>query len=127
MYHPVFGHLHVKEQRTANFTYDVHGNLIHFDSPYGAENDEFYLYDRGHRVATFRPNGSYQQTYYLYGQKTDELLAIDNGGATYWAMTDYLGTVHVDQAALAGKEGRSGLPIESVKRLCCDGHAVVIT
>jgi len=40
---------------------------------------------------------------------------------------NYLVTVHVDQAALAGKGGRSGLPIESVKRLCCDGHAVVIT
>lgn len=40
---------------------------------------------------------------------------------------NYLVTVHVDQSALAGKEGRSGLPIESVKRLCCDSHAVVIT
>jgi hypothetical protein len=36
-------------------------------------------------------------------------------------------TVHVDQSALAGAEGRAGLPIESVKRLCCDGRAVVIT
>ena len=40
---------------------------------------------------------------------------------------NYLVTIHVDQSALAGKEGRSGLPIESVKRLCCDGPAVVIT
>jgi len=40
---------------------------------------------------------------------------------------NYLVTVHVDQTALAGGEGRSALPIESVKRLCCDGHAVVIT
>jgi hypothetical protein len=40
---------------------------------------------------------------------------------------NYLVTVHVDQSALAGGEGRSALPIESVKRLCCDGHAVVIT
>jgi len=40
---------------------------------------------------------------------------------------NYLVTIHVDQSALAGNEGRSALPIESVKRLCCDSHAVVIT
>ena len=43
------------------------------------------------------------------------------------ANDNYLVTVHVDQSALAGREGRSALPIESVKRLCCDSHAVVIT
>ena len=40
---------------------------------------------------------------------------------------NYLVTVHVDQSALAGKNGRSALPIESVRRLCCDGQAVVLT
>jgi len=39
---------------------------------------------------------------------------------------DYLVTIHVDQSALTNGNGRSSLPIESVKRLCCDGHAVVI-
>ncbi|MCH8944599.1 MAG: DUF222 domain-containing protein [Proteobacteria bacterium] len=39
---------------------------------------------------------------------------------------DYLVTIHVDQSALTTGQGRSSLPIESVKRLCCDGHAVVI-
>ncbi len=39
----------------------------------------------------------------------------------------YLVTIHVEQSALAGNEGRSALPIESVKRLCCDSQAVVIT
>ncbi len=39
---------------------------------------------------------------------------------------DYVVTIHVDQSALAHGHGRSNLPIESVKRLCCDGHAVVI-
>lgn len=39
---------------------------------------------------------------------------------------NYLVTVHVDQSALAGGSGRSALPIESVKRLCCDSHVVVI-
>ncbi len=39
---------------------------------------------------------------------------------------DYLVTIHVDQSALATGNGRSNLPIESVKRLCCDGHTVVI-
>ncbi len=39
---------------------------------------------------------------------------------------NYLVTVHVDRAALSDGNGRSGLPIESVKRLCCDGDTVVI-
>ncbi len=39
---------------------------------------------------------------------------------------NYLVTIHVDQAAVAEGDGRSSLPIESVKRLCCDGQAVVI-
>ncbi|MCP5090079.1 MAG: DUF222 domain-containing protein [Gammaproteobacteria bacterium] len=43
------------------------------------------------------------------------------------ANDNYLVTVHVDQSALAGNDGRSALPIESVKRLCCDSQAVVIT
>jgi len=40
---------------------------------------------------------------------------------------NYLVTIHVDQSALQGKAGRSALPIESVKRICCDSHAVVLT
>lgn len=46
--------------------------------------------------------------------------------ATAKPSENYLVTVHVDQSALAGGAGRSGLPIESVKRLCCDGSAVVL-
>jgi Domain of unknown function (DUF222)/HNH endonuclease len=38
----------------------------------------------------------------------------------------YRVTVHVDQTALADGTGRSGLPVESVKRLCCDGETVVL-
>jgi hypothetical protein len=34
--------------------------------------------------------------------------------------------VHVDQEALADGKGRAGLPLESVKRLCCDGQTVTI-
>ena len=40
---------------------------------------------------------------------------------------NYLVTIHVDQSALAGDVGRSSVPIETVKRLCCDGNAVVLT
>jgi len=50
-------------------------------------------------------------------------LSGDSGDAN----DNYLVTVHVDQAALTGDGGRAGLPIDSVKRLCCDSHAVVIT
>jgi len=51
-----------------------------------------------------------------------------SGQATSGNSSDnYLVTIHVDQSALAGNEGRSALPLESVKRLCCDGKAVVLT
>ena len=40
---------------------------------------------------------------------------------------NYLVTIHVEQSALQGKQGRSALPIETVKRICCDSHAVVLT
>jgi hypothetical protein len=36
-------------------------------------------------------------------------------------------TIHVDESALAGNDGRAAVPLEAVKRHCCDGHAVVIT
>jgi hypothetical protein len=40
---------------------------------------------------------------------------------------NHLVTIHVDESALAGGDGRAAVPLESVKRHCCDGHAVVIT
>ena len=40
---------------------------------------------------------------------------------------NYLVTIHVDQSALAGEPGRASVPIESVKRLCCDSKAAVLT
>jgi len=49
-----------------------------------------------------------------------------NDNQTRISSDDYLVTIHVDQSALANGNGRSSLPIESVKRLCCDGHVVVI-
>lgn len=49
-----------------------------------------------------------------------------NGDENAATADNYRVTVHVDQSALANGEGRSGLPLESVKRLCCDGDAVVI-
>jgi len=48
-----------------------------------------------------------------------------NNNQTRSNSDDYLVTIHVDQSALKNENGRSSLPIESVKRLCCDGHAVV--
>jgi hypothetical protein len=54
---------------------------------------------------------------YLSGKPGDNSQGNDN----------YTVTVHVDQSALAGNAGRSALAIESVRRLCCDSHAVVIT
>ena len=54
---------------------------------------------------------------YLSGSGNRETHSSDN----------YLVTIHVDQSALAGGDGRSAVPIESAKRLCCDGQAVVLT
>ncbi len=54
-----------------------------------------------------------------------DYLSDDNSGAH--GDDNYLVTVHVDQSALAGGERRSAVPIESLKRLCCDSQVLVIT
>jgi hypothetical protein len=65
-------------------------------------------------------------------QQADALVTVANaylsGNGVKAACTsdNYQVTVHVDQSALSRGDGRSSLPIESVKRLCCDGDAVVI-
>lgn len=50
----------------------------------------------------------------------------DNEASPPVASDNYQVMVHVDQSALASGQGRSGLPIETVKRLCCDGSTVAI-
>jgi len=50
-------------------------------------------------------------------------LSGDNGKA---GTSNHLITVHVDQSALVRSGGRSGLPVDTVKRLCCDGHTIAI-
>jgi hypothetical protein len=55
-------------------------------------------------------------TEYLQGDAEDGTSRSDN----------YLVNVHVDHSALKGDPGRSSLPIETVKRLCCDGAAVTV-
>ena len=53
---------------------------------------------------------------------------LGGGSESSSAVSDnYLVTIHVDQSALTGDGGRSALPVETVKRLCCDGNAVVVT
>ncbi len=65
-------------------------------------------------------------------QQADALVVIanaylfGNGDTAACTSDNYQVTVHVDRSALATGDGRSSLPIESVKRLCCDGDAVVI-
>jgi len=56
-----------------------------------------------------------------------EYLQGSESNATKKSSDNYLVNIHVDQSALAGEVGRSSVPIEAVKRLCCDGHAVVMT
>jgi len=48
----------------------------------------------------------------------------DTAPETRSSSDNYLVNIHVDQSALAGEVGRSSVPIETVKRLCCDGQTV---
>ena len=65
-------------------------------------------------------------------QQADAIVTMANaylsGGSDSSGRTseNYQVTVHVDQYALTDGNGRAGLPLESVKRLCCDGDAVVM-
>lgn len=56
---------------------------------------------------------------YLDGSTTDAAAACS--GADHYQVV-----VHVDEAALRGGPGRSDLPIETVKRLACDGSLVPV-
>jgi len=49
-----------------------------------------------------------------------------NDGSSSASSDNYQVTVHVDRDALVDGNGRSGLPIESVKRLCCDGDTILL-
>jgi hypothetical protein len=65
-------------------------------------------------------------------QQADALVTMANAyltgqrEASTGSSENYQVTVHVDRSALTDGQGRSGLPIESVRRLCCDGETVVI-
>jgi len=59
-------------------------------------------------------------TSYLSGHCEASAASAENHRSPYQV------TVHVDRSALSEGDGRSGLPIESVKRLCCDSETVVI-
>ena len=65
-------------------------------------------------------------------QQADALVAMARmylGGdcdASAGAASNYLVTVHVDHAALTDGKGRAGLPVETARRLSCDGDRVVI-
>jgi hypothetical protein len=63
-------------------------------------------------------------------RQADAFVSILNGylsGETGSSNDSHLVTIHVDASALANGNGRAALPIESVKRHCCDGKAVVVT
>jgi hypothetical protein len=65
-------------------------------------------------------------------QQADALLAMaksylsGDGQESAGVHDHYQVTVHVDHSALANGKGRSGLPVESVRRIACDGDRVVI-
>lgn len=65
-------------------------------------------------------------------QRADALVAMakeylsGNADAPAGTPDHYQVVVHVDQAALTGGRGRSGLPIESVRRIACDSDRVIL-
>jgi hypothetical protein len=65
-------------------------------------------------------------------QQADALLAMaksylsGDGQESAGVHDHYQVTVHVDHSALANGKGRSGLPVESLRRIACDGDRVVI-
>lgn len=67
-----------------------------------------------------------------HSQQADALVAMASaylaGNAEKSAGTadNYLVNVHVDRTALARGKGRAGLPLETVKRIACDGSTVTI-
>ena len=66
-------------------------------------------------------------------QQADALIAIakrylDGGEAQSSSAADrYQVVVHVDESALRGGAGRADLPVDTVKRLSCDGSLVTVT
>jgi hypothetical protein len=67
-----------------------------------------------------------------HAQQADALVAVAksylSGGArgATTAADHYQVVIHVDEAALRGGVGRSDLPIETVKRLTCDGSLIAV-
>ena len=67
-----------------------------------------------------------------YAQQADALVALaktylgGTSGAPISSADSYQVMIHVDSSALTKGEGRSDLPLESVKRLSCDGSVVSI-
>jgi len=65
-------------------------------------------------------------------QQADALVTMANAyltgqrEASTGSSGNYQVTVHVDRLALSEGHGRSGLPIESVRRLCCDGETIIL-
>jgi hypothetical protein len=65
-------------------------------------------------------------------QQADALVAMakaylqGGGDASAGTHDHYQVTVHVDHSALADGKGRSGLPVESLRRIACDGDRVFI-
>jgi hypothetical protein len=67
-------------------------------------------------------------------QQADALVAVvkaylDGGGAAdekSSAAERYQVVVHVDEQSLRGGAGRADLPIDTIKRLCCDGSLVTV-
>src|SRR5690606_34002367 len=65
-------------------------------------------------------------------QRADAMVAMAqehlnrNGGASVGTSDNYQVVVHVDHATLTQGKGRSGLPVESVRRIACDCDRVVL-
>lgn len=90
-------------------------------------------------TASTRPMRAYPEPRSMPGngwlaQQADALVAVARAyvaggteGAGAGSVADhYQVVVHVDESALRGEAGRADLPVETVKRLCCDGSLITI-
>jgi hypothetical protein len=82
------------------------------------------------------PRGGFAKSATLFQQQADALVEISKSylaggsGKTSCTADHYQVIVHVDEKALRGNpdaQSKSDLPIETVRRLCCDGSLVPVT
>ncbi|HEU4617654.1 MAG TPA: DUF222 domain-containing protein [Gammaproteobacteria bacterium] len=127
--------LRAHARRTLSLRHDPHRGtvIITVELPVEAGELVDQALDRALEAAIPSREGPEQAGESWSAQRADALVALakaylGGGGQEGGSGTPphYQVTVHVEEAALRGSAGRSGVPIETVRRLACDGDLVVL-